>query len=349
MANTFDAPQSRNEAILQNMLGAENELTEPESRIEDLLQQLLEAWENIDPGGGGGGSGEDGGYYTPSVSEAGVLSWTPSKSGMPSVADANVKGPAGADGTNGTDGTSAGFGTPTATVDSSVGTPGVTITASGPDTAKVFSFVFTNLKGEPGTNGTDGTDGTNGTNGTDGVSPTVQVTDITGGHRVTITDANGTQTFDVMNGTDGTNGTNGTDGAPGTDGTTFTPSVSNAGVISWTNDGNKQNPASVDLAAAVIAALPASPTVTTVSGATPSIALADDTVYSAGTLTSLTVTGSLNEGETCTIVFTSGSTATQLTMPASIKMPDSFAVEASKIYEISVMGTRGAVQSWATT
>lgn len=42
MANEFDAPQSRNEAILQNMLGAENELGEPESRIEELLMMLLE-------------------------------------------------------------------------------------------------------------------------------------------------------------------------------------------------------------------------------------------------------------------------------------------------------------------
>ena len=38
----FGAPQSRNEAILQNMLGAENELGDPMSRIEDLLMQLLE-------------------------------------------------------------------------------------------------------------------------------------------------------------------------------------------------------------------------------------------------------------------------------------------------------------------
>ena len=39
---TFDEPQSRNEAILQNMLGAENELPEPQSRIEELLQEILE-------------------------------------------------------------------------------------------------------------------------------------------------------------------------------------------------------------------------------------------------------------------------------------------------------------------
>lgn len=38
----FDEPQSRNEAILQNMLGAENVLPEPQSRIEELLQMILE-------------------------------------------------------------------------------------------------------------------------------------------------------------------------------------------------------------------------------------------------------------------------------------------------------------------
>lgn len=37
----FPTPESRNEAILQNILGADNELEEPQSRIEALLQQLL--------------------------------------------------------------------------------------------------------------------------------------------------------------------------------------------------------------------------------------------------------------------------------------------------------------------
>lgn len=49
----------------------------------------------------------------------------------------------------------------------------------------------------------------NGTDGTDGFSPVVIVTDIEGGHRVSITDANGTHTFDVMNGENGTDGTDG--------------------------------------------------------------------------------------------------------------------------------------------
>ena len=42
MSETFDAPQSRNEAILQNMLGANNTLPAPQSRIEELLQEILE-------------------------------------------------------------------------------------------------------------------------------------------------------------------------------------------------------------------------------------------------------------------------------------------------------------------
>ena len=64
--------------------------------------------------------------------------------------------PRGADGTNGTDGqdgTSAGFGTPTASVDGNVGTPSVSISASGPDTAKIFEFAFHNLKGSDGATG----------------------------------------------------------------------------------------------------------------------------------------------------------------------------------------------------
>lgn len=62
-----------------------------------------------------------------------------------------TNGQNGTNGTNGQDGAAAGFGTPTASVDSNVGTPSVSVTASGPNTAKVFSFAFHNLKGPSGT------------------------------------------------------------------------------------------------------------------------------------------------------------------------------------------------------
>lgn len=45
-----------------------------------------------------------------------------------------------------------------------------------------------------------------GGTGNGGVSPTVEVTEIEGGHRLTITDINGTASVDVMNGTDGQDG-----------------------------------------------------------------------------------------------------------------------------------------------
>lgn len=63
-----------------------------------------------------------------------------------------------------------------------------------------------------------------GENGKDGVSPIVTVTDITGGHRIAITDAEGEKTFEVMDGTGGS-GEYGKDGISAThswDGTVLT-------------------------------------------------------------------------------------------------------------------------------
>lgn len=53
----FNAPESRNEAILQNILGADNELQPPQSRIEVLLQLLLK-----ELGGGGDAATPEIGY-----------------------------------------------------------------------------------------------------------------------------------------------------------------------------------------------------------------------------------------------------------------------------------------------
>lgn len=63
-----------------------------------------------------------------------------------------------------------------------------------------------------------GGDDTGGSGSGDCVSPTIAVSTIVGGHKVTITDVNGTRFFDVMDGKDGTNGKDGANGADGKDG-----------------------------------------------------------------------------------------------------------------------------------
>ena len=90
--------------------------------------------------------------------------------------DQGAEGPAGANGkdgapgANGKDGAAAGFGTPIVNTDNvnAVGTPSVSVSASGPNTAKIFTFTFANLKGEPGANGKDGAPGANGKDGAAG-------------------------------------------------------------------------------------------------------------------------------------------------------------------------------------
>ena len=78
------------------------------------------------------------------------------------------KGSTGSQGPQGPIGTAAGFGTPTASVDANVGTPSVTITSSGPNTAKVFNFTFKNLKGATGGIGPQGPEGPRGPQGPQG-------------------------------------------------------------------------------------------------------------------------------------------------------------------------------------
>ena len=55
--------------------------------------------------------------------------------------------------------------------------------------------------GETGATGAKGEQGERGLTGQDGISPTVTITPITGGHRITITDKDGEHSVDVMDGT----------------------------------------------------------------------------------------------------------------------------------------------------
>lgn len=178
---------------------------------------------------GSGSAGKDGGYYAISVTQPSAgkmrVTLTPSKPDMPTVPAVDIDLPAGEDGQDGK--------SPTVTVTDITGGHRITVTdATGTKTFNV-------MDGTPGAQGVDGGYYTPvvtqviagsmhiafapsndsmpvippveiplpaGEDGEDGVSPTVSVTDITGGHRVTITDADGTKTFDVMDGEDGSGG-----------------------------------------------------------------------------------------------------------------------------------------------
>ena len=71
-------------------------------------------------------------------------------------------------------------------------------------------------------------------------------------------------------------------------------------------------------------------------------------IYHCGTLTSLTITDPYAVGA-YSIIFTSGSTPTQTTFPATILGLEDFAAEANTMYEINVLDNRAVVGSWAVS
>ena len=129
-------------------------------------------------------------------------------------------------GDKGSTGAAAGFGTVTATVNNAVGTPSVTVTPSGIDTAKNFSFDFKNLKGDKGDTGAAaGFDTPTASIGKNVGTPTVSVT--ASGEN---TKKKFSFTFDNLRGA------------------TFTPSVSEAGVLKWSCDNTAlAKPADFDM------------------------------------------------------------------------------------------------------
>lgn len=123
-----------------------------------------------------GDPGEDGGYWIPAVDEAGNLTWSASKAGMGDApAAANISGPPGKDG---------GYYIPKISQSGS-NIMQLTFDPSEPGMTSVQARQIVLPKGDPGQ---------------DGTSPTVAVATITGGHRLTITDAGGPKSADILDG-----------------------------------------------------------------------------------------------------------------------------------------------------
>jgi len=85
-----------------------------------------------------------------------------------------------------------------------------------------------------------------------------------------------------------------------------------------------------------------------INSATPVIVAQQGAAYICGTVTELTFTPS--SSGLCEVVFASGSTATVLTLPETVRMPDWWTgVEANRTYDLMILnGTLAGVMSWAT-
>lgn len=153
-----------------------------------------------------GTPGIDGGYYIPSVDEAGELTWDASKAGMPEIAGANIKGADGQPGKDGVDGY-----TPVKGVDYFDGKDG-----------------YTPVKGVDYFDGLPGKDGKDGNPGKDGYTP-IKGVDYFDGEKGDpgYTPIKGVDYFDGKDGQPGKDGQDGYtpikgvdyfDGLPGKDG-----------------------------------------------------------------------------------------------------------------------------------
>lgn len=155
-----------------------------------------------------------GATFTPTVSEEGIISWTNNRD-LPNPEPVNIKGPIGEQGRQGEKGDT---GNPGAIYSPHVSEDG---TLSWTNDSNLPNPPPINIKGPKGDHGDTG-----------GYSPKATVNKVGAVTTITITDINGTTSAQVDDGKDGV---------------TFTPTVSNEGILSWENNGNKQNPPSVSI------------------------------------------------------------------------------------------------------
>lgn len=104
------------------------------------------------------------------------------------------------------------------------------------------------------------------------------------------------------------------------------------------------------IAAAIRAAAVVPTEITITNGGVVSQTLLPNIAYhfTSDSLTSLTITlAATNDIPQYHFDFLSPSTATTLTMPATVTMPDGFSVAANQRYEIDILRGYGVAQNWA--
>ena len=169
------------------------------------------------------------------------------------------------------------------------------------------------IQGPAGPQGVQGDKGDTGDKGDDGFSPIANVTQTQSGATITITDKNGTTTTEIRNGKDGANGKDGTNGTNGKDGT----------------NGQDGKNYSVEVVESTTTTLEIQPNKFYKFGEVTELNL---------TLAEITDTTQLNE---YMFEFVSGSTATTLTLPDTIKWLETPTIEANKTYQCSIVNDIG--------
>lgn len=200
----------------------------------------------------------------------------------------------------------------------------------------------TGEKGEPGEKGDPGENGETGANGADGYSPTASVSKSGTVTTITITDKNGTTTEEIL------------DGKKGADGkgiTSVTIKADGHLRIDY-DDGTNADVGKVvgedglDGASGV-------PIKQEMTASDTDVELQPNIFYLFPEIETLEISFADPTDTTAVaeyhFLFQSGATATTLTLPDTVKLPSSFSVDASKIYEVSILEGCLCAQSWAVS
>ena len=152
----------------------------------------------------------------------------------------------------------------------------------------------------------------------------------------------GVMTFGIPKGADGRDGTDGKDGVDGNDGispTVTTTPITGGHRITIIDKDGEHSADVMDGHNGMVTEY--------ITGTTPTITAQADTRYVCGEVATLDFTPSASG--ICDVVFTSGATATVLTVPSTIKWANGFdptSLEANTTYEINIMDGLGVACAW---